>query len=165
MGERGEGGAGRHDWGEFAVAGVVGLAGLFITTQTFGIAAVSSYAQVGPRFFPGVVGALLLVLAALLAREAATGGFRRVEGAPDQPASLVAFAWVTGAVVTHLALIGTLGFVIATVILFVGVARGIGSARPRRDALFALVLGIIIYGLFTYGLGLNLPAGPFVRFG
>ena len=146
-------------WGELAVAGGVAVLGLFVGWNTFAITAGGGYAQVGPRLFPGLVGATLLAFAALLAREALTGGFRNVEGLPDAPAARPGFAWVSAAILVHLAIIGTAGFIVATVVLFVGVARGLGSTRPARDAVIGLVLGALIFVLFTRGLGLNLPAG------
>jgi putative tricarboxylic transport membrane protein len=146
--------------GELAVAAGVGLLGLFVAWQTFGIAAGGGYAQVGPRLFPGIVGATLLAFAVLLGREALAGGFRNVEGEPDAPAAVPGFLWVSGAVLAHLAIIGSAGFVGATVVLFVGVARGMGSTRPLRDALIGLALAIVVFVLFTRGLGLNLPSGP-----
>jgi putative tricarboxylic transport membrane protein len=146
--------------GELAVAAGVGLLGLFVVWQTFGIAVGGGYAQVGPRFFPGLVGATLLAFAVLLAREALAGGFHDVEGRPEVPAAVPSFLWVSAAVLVHLAIIGISGFVVATVVLFVGVARGIGSTRPLRDALIGLALAIAVFVLFTEGLGLNLPSGP-----
>jgi drug/metabolite transporter (DMT)-like permease len=106
------------------------------------------------------LGATLLAFAAMLAREALAGGFRNVEGQPDAPAALPSFLWVSAAVLAHLLIIGSAGFVVATVVLFVGVARGIGSTRPLRDGLIGLVLAVVVFLLFTRGLGINLPAGP-----
>jgi putative tricarboxylic transport membrane protein len=159
MGGRDSAAPGRRG-GELAVAVGVGLLGLFVVWQTFGIAAGGGYAQVGPRLFPGIVGATLLAFAAMLAREALAGGFRNVEGQPDAPAALPSFLWVSAAVLAHLLIIGSAGFVVATVVLFVGVARGIGSTRPLRDGLIGLVLAVVVFLLFTRGLGINLPAGP-----
>jgi putative tricarboxylic transport membrane protein len=146
--------------GELAVAAGVGLLGLLVVWQTFGIAAGGGYAQVGPRLFPGIVGTTLLGFAVLLAREALAGGFRHVEGVPAAPATVPGFLWVSAAVLVHLAIIGSTGFIAATVVLFVGVARGIGSTRPQRDAVIGLALAIVVFVLFTQGLGLNLPSGP-----
>jgi putative tricarboxylic transport membrane protein len=150
----------RHLAGELAVAAGVGLLGVFVVWQTFGIAAGGGYAQVGPRLFPGIVGTTLLAFAVLLAREALAGGFRNVEGRPDAPAAIGSFLWVSVAVLVHLAIIGSTGFVVATVVLFTGVARGIGSTRPLRDGLIGLTLAVVVFVLFTKGLGINLPAGP-----
>ena len=60
-----------------------------------------------------------------------------------------------------LAVIGWAGFIIASTLLFVLIARGFGSRRPARDAAVAALLGIAVFFIFTLALGLKLPKGPF----
>jgi putative tricarboxylic transport membrane protein len=57
--------------------------------------------------------------------------------------------------------IGRAGFIIASTLLFVMIARGFGSRQPVRDAVIAVVLAAVVFFLFTLGLGLSLPKGPF----
>jgi len=45
--------------------------------------------------------------------------------------------------------------------LFVLIARGFGSRRLLRDALIAVALAAVVFFVFTNGLGLKLPSGPF----
>ena len=77
--------------------------------------------------------------------------------APDWPA----FAIVSAGIVLHMAIIGWAGFIIASTLLFVLIARGFGSRRPVRDALVAVLLAVAVFFIFTLGLGLSLPKGPF----
>ena len=58
-------------------------------------------------------------------------------------------------------IIGWAGFIIASTLLFVLVARGFGSRRPVRDASSRSSLAIAVFFIFTLGLGLSLPKGPF----
>mgnify|MGYP003465581932 CR=1 FL=1 len=142
--------------------GLIAL-GSFVVYGTGGIAESQGYAQIGPRLFPYLIGAGLTLCGAVLAWHALAGGWRDVpldqEGhdAPDWPA----FAIISAGVVLHMALIGWAGFIIASVLLFVLVARGFGSRRPARDAIVAALLAVGVFCIFTLGLGLNLPRGPF----
>jgi putative tricarboxylic transport membrane protein len=44
-------------------------------------------------------------------------------------------------------------------VLFVFVARAFGSRTWLRDIIIGLILSFVVYIGFTYGLGLDLPAG------
>ncbi len=142
--------------------GLVAL-GAYVVFGTGGIAESRSYAQIGPRLFPYLIGAGLTLCGAVLAWHALTGGWRNLpfgqEGhaAPDWPA----FAIVSAGIVLHMVIIGWAGFIIASTLLFVLIARGFGSRRPGRDAIVAVLLAVAVFFIFTLGLGLNLPRGPF----
>jgi putative tricarboxylic transport membrane protein len=56
-------------------------------------------------------------------------------------------------------LIEILGFIFASTILFVMVARGFNSRRWGLNIVTGLVLGSAVLAMFNYGLGLTLPAG------
>ena len=64
-------------------------------------------------------------------------------------------------IVLHMVLIGWAGFIIASTLMFVLIARGFGSKRAVRDLAVGLALVIAAYFLFTRALGLRLPPGPF----
>jgi putative tricarboxylic transport membrane protein len=138
--------------------------GAFIAYETGGIAENQGYAQIGPRLFPYLIGAGLTLCGAVLAWHALSGGWRNIpldqegHGAPDWPA----FAIISAGIVLHMVIIGWAGFIIASTLLFVLIARGFGSRRPARDALVAVLLAVAVFFIFTVGLGLSLPRGPFV---
>jgi putative tricarboxylic transport membrane protein len=119
------------------------------------------YAQVGPGVMPRAVGTLILVLGGFLLREAFTGGFRGVdeEAEVHLPMDWVAFAWVSGGIIAYGLLVEPLGFIFASTILFVMVARGFSSRRWLTNAMTGLILAIAVFSIFNYGLGLTLPAG------
>ena len=58
-----------------------------------------------------------------------------------------------------MALIGSIGFIAASSLLFFAAARGFGSTRPLRDVIVAVVLSGVVFAVFTQALGLSLPSG------
>jgi putative tricarboxylic transport membrane protein len=137
--------------------------GSFVVFETQGIAETQGYSQVGPRLFPYLIGAGLSLCGAWLGWQALTGGWRNVpldEGTHAAP-DWMAFVIISAGIVLHMVLIGWAGFIIASTLLFVLIARGFGSRRPVRDLGIAVVLSTVVFFLFTKALGLTLPAGPF----
>lgn len=117
------------------------------------------YAQIGPRLFPGLVAAGLLLIGGLLLKEALTGGFRHTPDDPRAAFDWRAFGWISAALVAQMLLIAGLGFVLASTLLFAATARAFGSERPWRDLAIGLLLGAAVYFIFTRALTLNLPWG------
>ena len=70
-----------------------------------------------------------------------------------------AFAWLSGRLIVYGLTIEHIGFVPASVLLFLATAAGFNSKRWVLNAVIALVLASAIFVLFNYGLGLNLPKG------
>lgn len=149
--------------GELVISLALLALGTFVVVETQGIAETQGYSQVGPRLFPYLIGAGLTLCGAWLGWQALTGGWRNVpldEGnhaAPDR----MAFVIISAGIVLHMVLIGWAGFILASTLLFVLIARGFGSRKPARDLGIALVLSTVVFFLFTQALGLSLPAGPF----
>ena len=147
--------------GQAAVAaGVIAIGGL-ILWGSFHLPTGGGYAQVGPGVVPRIVGSVTLVLGAWLMREALTGGFRGVDEAAEasQPMAWPAFAWVTAGLIGYGLLVERAGFILASTLLFMLVARGFGSRRWPLNAFTGAVLAVLIFAIFNYGLGLTLPAG------
>jgi putative tricarboxylic transport membrane protein len=151
----------RRSKGQIAVsAGVVAL-GVFVLVGAADLPAGGGYAQVGPGVVPRVVGAVLLLLGAMLLREALTGGFRGVDEDAEEllPMDWGAFAWVTAGIVAYGLLVERAGFLIASTLLFVAVARGFASRRWLSNSLVGIAVAAFIFAIFNYALGLQLPAG------
>lgn len=147
--------------GQVAVALGVLAIGALVFAGSFSLPTGGGYAQVGPAVVPRFVGAGLFVLAVLLLREAFTGGFRGVdeEAEVHLPMDWAAFGWVSGGIVTYGLLVERAGFLIASTLLFVAVARGFASRRWALNGLVGLLVAAFIFTVFNYGLGLQLPAG------
>jgi putative tricarboxylic transport membrane protein len=144
-----------------AVAGGVLAIGALILGGSFYLPTGGGYAQVGPGVVPRIVSIGLIALGIVLLREAFTGGFRGVdeEAEAKLPMDWVAFAWVSAGIIGYGLLVERAGFVIASTLLFALVARGFNSRRWLSNAVMGLVLAIIVFAIFNYGLGLTLPAG------
>ncbi|NMF87929.1 tripartite tricarboxylate transporter TctB family protein [Aromatoleum petrolei] len=153
----------RIDAGELLISLALLALGSFVVFETQGIAETQGYSQVGPRLFPYLIGTGLTLCGTWLAWQALSGGWRAMpdeaetHAAPDR----MGFLLISAGVVLHMVLIGWAGFILASTLLFVLVARGFGSTKPVRDVAIAAVLSTIVYFLFTQALGLSLPAGLF----
>ncbi len=148
--------------GEMLISFALIALGSFVVLETRSIAETQGYAQIGPRLFPYIIGVGLTLCGAVLGWHALTGGWRNIpldqegHGAPDW----LAFFIISAGIVLHMVVIGWAGFIIASTLLFVLIARGFGSRRLVRDALIAVALAAVVFFVFTSGLGLKLPSGP-----
>ena len=147
--------------GQVAVGAGVAVIGALVLWGGLYLPTSGGYAQVGPGMVPRIVGTLTFFLGVLLLREAFTGGFRGVdeEAEVHRPMDWVAFAWVSAGLLGYGLAIEHAGFILSSTLLFVLVARGFGSRRWLLNAVVGLVLAVIVYAIFNYGLGLTLPAG------
>lgn len=147
--------------GQVAVALGVTAIGLLFFAGSFWLPGAGGYAQVGPAWVPRGVGFALLVLSGFLLREALTGGFRAHDEATERALATDwrAFGWVSAGLVVYGLLVERAGFVLASAVLFVLVARGFGSRRWTSNIVIGLVLGVSIFAAFNYGLRFPLPKG------
>jgi putative tricarboxylic transport membrane protein len=151
----------RAPGGQLAVAAGVLAIGAFVLWGSFFLPTGGGYAQVGPGVIPRIVGILTIVLGAFLAREAFTGGFRGVDEEIERgrPMDWLSFAWVSAGILVYGIFVEGAGFILSSAALFLLVARGFGSRRWLLNAVIAVVLAIVVFAIFNYGLGLTLPAG------
>ena len=148
--------------GEIAVAGGILALGVFLAAQTWLLPDAPGYAKVGPRVFPGVVSAGVIICGLMLLREAWRVGFVGVlAGEGRAPFAWRPFLWLSAGVIFHMAMIGTLGFIAASTVLFAACARAFGSRAIGRNLGIGLLLATAIFFLFTEGLGLSLPVGQY----
>ena len=152
----------RDRGGQVLVAAGVLALGLAFAVGTWLLPDAPSYARVGTRLFPGLISSGLVIVGALLLREALTGGFGAFPEQQRDPFDWRAFAWISGGVVLHMLLIAGLGFIFCSTFLFVAVARGFGSVKPLRDIGLGLAISIVVYVLFTQALTLSLPWGAWL---
>ena len=144
--------------GELFLGFALVLLGILILAGTLSITVAPAYSRVGPRVFPFVVAAGMIVLGILYALESWKGAQTPAE---DHPVNLWPIVLISGGIIVDALLMPSLGFILSSTILFVLVAVGFGSRRYLRDGLVGLALSAVAYVTFMYGLGLRLPAGPF----
>jgi putative tricarboxylic transport membrane protein len=142
--------------------GLVAL-GIYMLVSSRSIAIPAGEHSIGPRFFPYVVGGLLVVVGLWLAIAVWRGDRAEPEGSEDV-AEDASTDWRTVAVivavlVAYVALINPLGYLIATVGLFAGVAWSLGARGWRGLVIFSILVPFATYMLFTRALGVYLPNG------
>ncbi|MEW5881713.1 MAG: tripartite tricarboxylate transporter TctB family protein [Pseudomonadota bacterium] len=113
--------------------------------------------RMGPAYFPTVLGALL----ALLGLGIAIGGLAREghDGKIDR-FHLGPVAWIIGAIVAFGVLLRPAGLVVALVALVTISMLGSHEFKWKEAAAVSLVMGVIVYLVFIYGLKLTIPVWP-----
>ena len=141
--------------GEAVLGGGVLILGLFIAFETMRGTG-STNAVVGPALFPYLISAGLVIVGVALLREAISG---HVAHAGGMELDWIAVALVSAGLIIQMFLLETLGWIPASALLFMAVARAFGSRRLVIDAVLGLALTAASFVIFNYGLGLNLPGG------
>lgn len=154
-----------RDHSELGVCVLLLALGVLVLTDAFTMDVdITQRGPVGPKTVPFVVGAALLVVAALLAVDVLRGGRGEAEGGEDidlsEPADWRTVLLLTGVFLGSAVLIEPLGFPAAGALLFWGAAFALGSRRADRDPLIAAVVSLVTYAVFNNLLGVPLPGGP-----
>lgn len=146
------------------IAGLVVVAfGALVLWASQDLEVQSGYAGVGPGALPRITGTLLLILGGVLVWQAWTTGFPGVDEDAERELGFYwpGFLQVSFGLLAYAFLIEPAGFPLASTVLFAAVARGFGSRRWLRDGVVGLVLALAVYALFSIGLKIQLPVGPF----
>jgi putative tricarboxylic transport membrane protein len=141
--------------GESMLAVGVLILGVLIAIETMR-STISVGTVVGPALFPYLIATGLVLVGLALLRQAVAGHIAH-EGGVELDG--VAVALVSAGLVIQMLFLETLGWIPASTILFMVVARAFGSRRIVKDAILGLALTAASFGLFNYGLDLNLPVG------
>ena len=149
--------------GAIAVALGIVAVGLVVGYETTQISLSPAYSKVGPKAFPTMVSVGLVLLGLALLWQAWSGAWTAEDEDETQPADWRALGWLGFGLVFNVALIGFLGFILASTVLFASVARAFGSLRPARDLAVAFVFSAVCYLGFGKGLGINMGAGVLER--
>ena len=136
----------------FGVA--VFAAGLAIIIGASRIPSGFGYDAVGPAAMPYIIGGGFLVSAILILLDA------RQNAEPVEPLSLWPVALISAALLLAALLVETLGWIPLAALVFLAGARALGDRRIGLNAAIGLGFGAVTFGLFNWGLGLDLPAGP-----
>jgi putative tricarboxylic transport membrane protein len=120
------------------------------------------YAKIGPTIFPYIAATLLAILGGFLVWQGLKGGWQP-EDEKEVPIDWRALGVTFAGMVANVALIGTLGFTLASTVMFTLIAWGFGSRTPWRDAPIGFVLALAAYFGFAGALGVNIGMGPMER--
>ncbi|GAA1870228.1 tripartite tricarboxylate transporter TctB family protein [Myceligenerans crystallogenes] len=152
----------RVDTAQYGLAAVLLVVGAYTvydaTTLEVGFAD-----PVGPRIFPFVIGAGLVVTSMLLAVATARGSRPEPEAGEDvdvtTPADWPTVLKLVGVILLTIATVTWLGWALSGAILFAGGAWALGSRTLIRDVLVGLLLAVGSWYGFVVGLGIPLTPG------
>jgi putative tricarboxylic transport membrane protein len=150
------------DPGQYLLAAALAAVGLWTIVDARGLT-VGFGDPVGPRVFPYVVGAAMLVLAALLAVATARGDVAEGEEGEDidltTPPDWLTVGKLLGILVLNTLLVELLGWAITGALLFAGCAWALGSKTLLRDLIVGVVLSLGSWYFFYVGLDVPLSPG------
>jgi len=143
--------------GARAIGGVLLAIGAiaFIATLNVG----DGWAASGPRLAPAVSSLLLVLLSAAFLLWPGDDLEEHIEESArgthwPTPVLLVCL------LLAYVLLLETLGYGLATAIFFWLASWLLGSERPARDAVVAVLLGVVTSYAFSHWLNVQLPTGP-----
>jgi putative tricarboxylic transport membrane protein len=141
--------------GEAILAAGVLILGVLIAFETMR-SATSVGTVVGPALFPYLIAGGLVLVGLSLLRQAIAGHIAH-EGGVELDG--VAVVLVSAGLIIQMLSLETLGWIPATTLLFMLVARAFGSRRLLVNVAIGVALTGLSFAVFNYGLNLNLPAG------
>jgi putative tricarboxylic transport membrane protein len=159
----GQASAGRRpDKAQYGLAAALAVVGVWTIVDARGLN-VGFGDPVGPRVFPYVIGAVTLVLAALLVVATARGDLPEAEAGEDvdvtTPPDWLTVAKLVGVMLLNLLLVNLLGWAITGALLFAGCAWALGSRTLVRDLIVGAVLSVSSWYFFWVVLDKPLTAG------
>ena len=150
------------DRSQYVLAGVLFVVGVYTIVDARGLA-VGFGDPVGPRLFPYLIGAGMVVLSVLLAVATSRGDVAEGEAGEDvdlaTPPDWVTVGKLVGILVLNLLLVNLLGWAISGALLFAGSAWALGSRTLLRDVIVGAVLSVSSWYFFYVGLGVPLTPG------
>lgn len=151
------------DKAQYGLAAFLLAAGAYVLYDATTIGDGFADQPVQPYAFSYVVGAVLVVLAVLLAVATARGDRPEAEDGEDVDLSggsdWRTVALLGAAFALNIALIDWLGWAITGALLFAGAAAALGSRTHVRDLAIGAALSVLTWYGFYVGLGIPIPAG------
>jgi len=146
--------------GEAVLGGVVLGLGLFIAIETSLLEVAPSNAAIGPRLFPSLIAFGLLAVGVGVLWQAFFGHIAHERGFE---LDWRAVALVSAALLLQMFLVESMGWIIATALLFITTSLAFAERRLVITVLIGLALSGLTFLIFNYGLGLTLPIGTTIE--
>jgi len=153
----------KRNWGELALSVVLIVLGLYVLIDGSRITIPGSSNTVGPRFFPYLVGAVTVVVGAVLLVKILRGDQGPAEEGEDIDPN-AATSWrsvgiIALAFLVHALLINVIGWPLSVTMMFGVVAWSLGARGIIRPLLAGGIASVIIWMIFVKALGVVLPGG------
>ena len=149
--------------GELVFTSFLLVLSLIVLWDSFNLVEVGLNVIVGPKIFAIGVGFLLLFLTSIQIVAVLRGDRGKPEGIEggefSNKPNWRSLAIVIGAIVYHIFALELIGFILATIPLFVAVAYALGETKWVRSLIVSTVLTLTTFFGFTEGLQLDLPVG------
>lgn len=142
------------DYAALVIALVLGAISIAIAWSTAYGGNVLSYSPVGPKTVPYIIAGGLFILSIWTVISALKGEFPKREHQEIAP-----MAWIIGGLIIQMMTMKTLGFSIATGMLFAATARGFGYRKFWFSIPMGIIFAFVIWFMFARGLQLSLPSG------
>lgn len=160
-GERG--GAERGvDTAQYGLAAVLAIVGIYTIVDARGLN-VGFGDPIGPRVFPYVIGAGMVLLAVLLAVATGRGDVGEAEGGEDvdltRSPDWLTLGKLAGVLILNLLLVNLLGWAITGGLTFAGCAWALGSKTLIRDLIVGFTLSVASWYFFYVVLDVPLSPG------
>lgn len=148
----------RPDGAALVIAVVLAALAALIFWDVDRLGDVVGYSPVGPATVPKWIAFALLGLAVWTAVAAFRRDFPEREHQEIGPV-----AWIIGGLAAQMLLLPTLGFSIATGVLFAATARAFGNRQLWISLPVGIAICLAVWLIFALLLQLSLPAGPLER--
>ena len=153
--------------GELVLTALLGALGVYLVVDAGSIALPGSTNAVGPRFFPYLVGGLVIATALAL-------GFRVLRGDrgpadesedvdPTAGTSWRAVGIIAAAFLAHALLINVIGWPLAVTLMFGTVAWALGARGIVRPLIAGGITSVVVWILFVKALNVALPGGTLLE--
>lgn len=153
--------------GELVLTVLLGALGLYLILDAATIAVPDSTNAIGPRFFPYLVGGLIVATALALGVRVYRGD--RVAGDESEdvdleaPTSWRALGIVAIAFLAHALLINVVGWPLAVTLMFGIVAWALGARGIVRPLIAGGITSVVVWIVFVKALNVALPGGTILE--
>jgi len=148
---------------ELAFVGSLLLLGLIVIWDTSRTELPNLKIAVSPNLFPYLIGYFLVILCVILAIQIIRGGTAIPEGLEAggkiEKSDYKTFGYVLLSFISYIVLITRGGFVVASTVVFLGIAFSFGNRKFVKTLLIGLIFAVVTYFTFTRYLHVDLPAG------
>jgi putative tricarboxylic transport membrane protein len=156
-----------RSWGELGLVALLAVMGLVLLIDARRITIPGSANTVGPRFFPYVIGVVLIIIAVALTiailRGDRAGAEESEDVDPHAGTDWRAVGIIVAAFIGHALLINVVGWPLAVTLMFAVVANVLGAPGWIRPLLAGGVVSVVVWILFVKALNVALPGGTLLE--